>query len=81
MDRTFSPQKTSAGHAIYGPQFYVAQPQAEVIELTVAGPVVIQSTLGALALAHPEVAADMLDMPAPRERCIVLASRDNRIYL
>lgn len=81
MDRIFSVQRTATGHAVYSPQFYVAQPDADVIELTVDGPIVIQSTLGALALAHPEAIAGDLDMPAPRERCIVLASRDNRIYL
>jgi hypothetical protein len=81
MDRIFSPQKSAAGHAIYGPQFYVAQPDTDVIELTVDGPIVIRSTLGALALAHPTAAASAQFVPAPRERCIVLGSRDNRIYL
>lgn len=81
MDRIFSPQKSAAGHAVYGPQFYVEQPDANVIELTVDGPVVIRSTLGALSLAHPSAATDTPFMPAPRARCIVLGSRDNRIYL
>jgi hypothetical protein len=81
MDRILSPQKSAAGHAIYGPQFYVEQPDTNVIELTVDGPVIIRSTLGALALSHPSAVADAPFVPAPRARCIVLGSRDNRIYL
>lgn len=89
MDRLFSPGRTVAGVARYVPQFYIPTPpidpggptdpgQPGITVLTVDGPATLVSTLSTDSLG---VATKLIDTPAPRTRCIVLGSRDNRIIL
>jgi hypothetical protein len=77
MDRQFTPQRNSAGVARYSSQFYVApvvNPTAT--QLTVDGTLSGEPLLGTGSLAR---SSKFIDKPAPRERCIILGARDNRI--
>lgn len=85
MDRIYYAARNASGAGRYVPQFYIAQQpgggpptQPGVTVLTVDGPIMIASLLGTDSLAQP---MNFIDTPAPRERCIVLGARDNRIIL